>query len=275
MKIPLFVISLFLSLTTSSQILTDGVSESEVADIILNYRDNGIKEFKIIVKNRFNKSKAWKDVLYYSLENDSLLNHKYKSDTVKFIIRNNEFIYLKSPKEKKISQSINSDYIIKTKDSANVTFLNYYKIIDSDTISISKSRTIIDSVIDKTVTTQYYTTDSTSRINKTITLHLKGDTIQTIQYLDKGEGMFLTYDSKKFTSFEKINNQEIHTTYLIDKGLLWNSKPKEYYFEKRIITKVINYDEFGLINKIVITNKLVDSKYKDEEVETLIPTVLK
>lgn len=221
MKIPLFVISLFLSLTTSSQILTDGVSESEVADIILNYRDNGIKEFKIIVKNRFNKSKAWKDVLYYSLENDSLLNHKYKSDIVKFIIRNNEFIYLKTPKEKKISQSINNDYIIKTRDSANVTFLNYYKIIDSDTISISKSRTIIDSVIDKTVTaTKYYTTDSTSRINKTITLHLKGDTIQTIQYLDNGEGMFLTYDSKKFTSFEKINNQEIYTTYLIDKGLL-------------------------------------------------------
>lgn len=275
MKIPLFVISLIFSLASLSQTITDGVSEGEVADIILNYRDNGIKKFKIVVKNRYNKTKAWKYILYYTFENDSILSHKYRNDEAKFILRNNEISYFNTSKEKKAIQNYNNDYVFKTRDSANVSFLNYYTIIESDTILISKSRTIIDSTIDKTVTTQYYSTDSTRRINKTITLYLKGDTIQTIQYLDKGEGMFLTYDSKKFTSVEKINNQEIYTTYLMDKGLLWNSNPKEYYFEKRIITKVIYYDENRLIKKIVIVNKSVDSKYKDEEVETLIPTVLK
>ena len=87
--------------------------------------------------------------------------------------------------------------------------------------------------------------------------------------------MFLTYDSKEFSLTEKINNQERYTTYLSEKGLIWNTNPREYYYEKRIITKTIYYDENGLINKIVIVNNVTDSKYKDNEVETLIPMKLK
>ena len=275
MKFQLSIIALFFSLTLSSQTITDGVSESEVAHIILNYRDNGIKKFKIVAKNKHNKTKAWKYILYYTFENDSILSHKYRNDEAKFILRNNEISYFHTSKEKKAIQNYNNDNVFKTRDSANITFLDYYKIIESDTILISKSRTIIDSTIDKTVTTQYFSTDSSNHINKTIKIYLKNDSIQTIKYLDKGDGMFLTYDFKEFSLTEKINNQERYTTYLSEKGLIWNTNPREYYFKKQIITKTIYYDENGLINKIVIVNNVTDSKYKDNEVETLIPMKLK
>lgn len=275
MRTQIIILSVFFSLTASGQILTDGVSEKEVADIILNYRDNGIKKFKIITKTKHNSKKLWKDIFFYSFKNDSLLNHKYEKYKAQFIVKNDQFIYVETQEDKNATEDYYNKNVTKTRDSANVIFRDYYKIVANDTILISRNKTIKDSTINKIVITRFHTTDSTSQINKTIKIYLKGDTIQTIDSLGTGEGMFLTYNNKEFITIEKKENQKIWTTYINETGLIWNTSPRKYYFKKYINTKTIYYNRIGLIENVIIENKEIETKYKNNETITLTPVILK
>ena len=111
----LFIITLLLlSFSTKAQILTDGGSAEIVGDIILNYKEKGVNRFKIIYKDKFGKKLSWKDVFYYSFENDSILHHNYRKYKASFLLNDDEFIYQDNEEDKKR----NAEYL-KT---------NYFKI---------------------------------------------------------------------------------------------------------------------------------------------------
>lgn len=208
-----FALLLLLPFVISSQILTDAVSEEEVAKIILNYKLNGYDKFSIKAESSFNGKKNWFGLFIYEFTNDSTLIHNYEEHEATFVLMEDLFVYQETESDIKRREKYLNENYIKTRYSANISIKEYYTIIEKDSILRANEKIIFDSLPNMYITTRFYSNDTLEKIYKKEIIILKNDTIQEIYYVDIGDGMFETNNFKQFTSTQKKGNKELYSTY--------------------------------------------------------------
>lgn len=269
------IILLLLSFSTEAQLLTDGASEEIVGDIILNYKDKGITKFKIIYKHKSGKKLLWKDVFYYSFENDSVLHHKYEKYKAIYILKDNEFIYQDNEDDKKRNtEYLKTNYFKEVVDS-NVITWEKYEIQGLDTVLCYQNIEVRDTVGNKITISNKSKSDDGSYVSLREKYYLINDTIRTIIYR-KHKGRWLIYldDKNVKEEFEK-KEKDVYVEYIIGKQLVeGNYYPLRYRYSTQIVTKTIYYTEERLIEKIIVENKEIGEECYIERGE-YFPRVIK
>ncbi len=250
------------SLSVKSQSTDDLIRDEEITEIILNFKKNGIRKFKIGIQIQENEDKPEKYTYRYSIDNDSIITFKsrdrFKFDKQKFILRDKYFVYLWNKELQDAIDKWETKHFSKKRDSANVIFINHFDIVENDTILVWKYKTVIDSISNNSITNGYSVNPDTLK-RRTEKNYLKDGTIQELYYTLDSEGLYLYLDFKEKSTVVKTENQETFTTYTIRKQIIANSSPREYRKSSTIETKVIYYNQNGLIEKISLVSNYVEN----------------
>ncbi len=134
MKSLLFFLMIFFPSIMFCQLLDDSNYEKEVNEIVFNYKGFNVKKFKIKYESKFNNNDLNLDTYYYNFINDSTLIHNFQKYDATYVIRGDKFVYQETESDTKRIKKYFSENYTKSKDSANISFKEYYKIIDEDTI---------------------------------------------------------------------------------------------------------------------------------------------
>ncbi len=239
--------------------MTEDFKDSDIQEIILNYRQHKVFKFQIAGKLIFDNQKFVRGhKFYYSIDQDSLLTHIYKKQKYNFIIRNTEFIYLESEVEKSL-QSKNK-YLIEY-DSARTNFTKFYKINNNDTIISSYFKETKDSLnrIIESINWNYL---DSKYCRKHLYTYNSDTTTETYFNYEHGKWC-LDYEvqiiEKKIEVFS-LNKVRIYTN---GNYRRISNNPKENYTHDYQVTRTINYYKNQCIKNITTEVKVFNWSHEN------------
>ena len=255
--------SLLFPLFNLGQLSIDYDCQLEVSEIILNYKKFEIEKFEIKYKQQFNKQRPWKDQFKYHFINDSILEHKYKTNKSLYKFEDGKYISIIDPRDSLWYENYKKDKIFTSNDSSGFRTNSTFSVNKLDTVLIAEY-SIKEEGKTKTEISKYLS-DSIWYIQKIISTHLSDSSkrVQSSVYRDNKWFMFFDYVEVKTQSGNE-NIIMISTTQYA--GGFENS---EKIISETILTRrtIYYYDEHGLIEKVEIIE--IDNSSKD--ITTLTP----
>lgn len=295
----LFILLLNLTDSKGQEYASESIHDLNIREIILNCRDNKVKDFIIIQENMVDSLKVGKTKKYYlSIENDSILIQKYnrfknlKRNQSRYGIRNNEFIFLKKEENNSYKSACGNFLTYKiVNDSSNLNYKITYRIINDDTIlrivKDSLNRELENIWFNKVnyqnaTNKNYYTNEEGHKYIK----RYNGDTIFSKSYFLINNRWILNFDDTLINLFtiKRVNPSFLEKTEIsYSMGVYYNSNSLKNNLELPIsfkstykTIKTYSFDN-NLIKTFEIKYNSIDytNNFKTEEKEILTLEILK
>lgn len=260
----ILTLSLLLFISAHAQVATDGVSGSDVRQIIINYKEHKVPKFIIKQKEKTNCRKSgFSFMLFYNFINDSTLYHAIEGydDTSIYFIRNNDFVSEYELRRMKEGYNSPTKYFNIDYDSLSYNISRLYKIENGDSILMQTTLNKNDS-LGRLLEDIYLRTTNRDASHKSLWEYI-GDTVIYQSFMFYDEGWRLRYESQEYILKDSIKSafKDIYTERTVSHREYFNQTSVRISNGTNLTTRIVHYNKDHLI--IAIVWKMIEKQKYD------------